>query len=97
VLALEYLNGGGASQALNLGSGEGTSVRSVIETVERVSGSRVRYEVGPARPGDPAVLVADARRAASVLGWRRQHAKLDGIIQTAWKWYARMLESELRS
>jgi len=96
VLALEYLNGGGASQALNLGSGEGTSVKTVIEEVERVSGNRVRYEVGPARPGDPAVLVADARRAAAVLGWSRTHQRLEGIIHTAWKWYARMLESELR-
>jgi UDP-arabinose 4-epimerase len=87
--ALDYLVGGGASAAFNLGTGRGHSVREVIETVERVGGTPVPRVASPRRAGDPPALVADARRAREVLGWTARFADLDVIIEHAWKWHAK--------
>ncbi len=74
-------------QALNLGNGDGFSVRQVIEAVARVSGRRPAVVEAPRRPGDPARLVASSARARAVLGWSPKHPELDSIIETAWKWH----------
>lgn len=87
VLALDHLARGGESTVLNLGTGTGHSVHEVRESVERVSGHRVPFVTVPRRPGDPDILVADASRAADVLGWVPEHRELDAIVQTAWKWH----------
>jgi UDP-glucose-4-epimerase GalE len=82
--ALEHLARGGASQALNLGTGQGSSVREVVQAVERVSGLPVPTRVGPRRPGDPAVLVASAAKAEAVLSWRASRSSLEQIAKDAW-------------
>jgi UDP-glucose 4-epimerase len=69
----------------NLGCGTGHSVLQVIESVERVSGSRVPYQIAARRPGDPAVLVAASDRARAG-GWRPRHEALDDIVRTAFVW-----------
>jgi UDP-glucose-4-epimerase GalE len=89
VLALERLRAGGGSLAVNLGSGEGYSVRQVIAAVERITGRRTPQRESPRRPGDPPVLTADPRLARELLGWVPQHSDLDTIIRTAWAWHAR--------
>ena len=86
VRALNYLLEGGENLAFNLGTGQGQSVREVIESVERVSGRKVPFKEGPRRLGDPPSLVADARLAEKVLGWRPQIPELDRIVETAWRW-----------
>jgi UDP-glucose-4-epimerase GalE len=89
VKAIDYLMRGGDSIALNLGTGQGHSVREVIAAAERVTGHRIpRREVGR-RAGDPPALVADPRRANDVLGWRPVMSDLDSIIKTAWAWHCR--------
>ncbi|MBY0506303.1 MAG: UDP-glucose 4-epimerase GalE [Bryobacteraceae bacterium] len=88
VTALGYLQGGGESIALNLGTGEGYSVREVIQAVERVSGKPVPVSEQPRRDGDSPSLVADARRARQVLGWEPKLSRLDDIVRTAWRWHA---------
>jgi UDP-arabinose 4-epimerase len=87
VRALGYLICGGASIALNLGAGEDHTVREVIGAAERIIGRTVPCRVAPRRAGDPAVLVADAGLAKSVLKWQPAHSALDTIINTAWKWH----------
>lgn len=87
VEALQYLRGGGATTAFNLGTGQGYSVREVIRAVERVSGRRVAVREMSRRPGDVPVLIADAAKASSVLGWRPGHSSLDRIVATAWRWH----------
>jgi UDP-arabinose 4-epimerase len=87
VLALDHLIAGGGSLVLNLGTGGGHSVREVIAAAERVSGRKVRHRAAPRRPGDPPVLVADARLAAERLGWRPRSSDLDTIIGTALAWH----------
>jgi UDP-glucose-4-epimerase GalE len=84
VLGVEYLDNG-SSTALNLGTGEGSSVREVISTIERVTGRRVPQRVAPRRQGDPPQLVADPSLAQKVLGWKARRS-LQDIVATAWKW-----------
>jgi UDP-arabinose 4-epimerase len=87
VLALLYLSSGGQSLGLNLGTGQGHSVREVIESVERVSGLSVPRHDAPRRAGDPPVLVADASRARELLGWEPRWVELDKIVETALRWH----------
>jgi UDP-glucose 4-epimerase len=61
-------------------------VQEVLDTVQRVTGRPVRAVDAPRREGDPARLVADARRARQVLGWTPRYADLDTIVAHAWTW-----------
>ena len=95
VLALDYLRRGGESAALNLGTGHGYSVREVIAAAERVTGRSVPRNESGRRPGDPPTLVADARKAASLLSWRPSLSGLDDILSTAWAWHAKKQQVRL--
>jgi UDP-glucose-4-epimerase GalE len=86
--ALEGLGNGTASQAINLGTGQGHSVRAVIETVNRVGGKKVPFDEAPRRAGDPPELVAAPGRAREVLEWSCRYAALEVIVEHAWKWHA---------
>ena len=86
-LALDYLRGGGASTAVNLGNGRGYSVLEVVEAARRVTGREIKVETQARRPGDPSHLVADAARARDLLGWQPRHPDLAGIIGSAWEWH----------
>jgi UDP-glucose 4-epimerase len=86
LLALEYLRNGAASNAFNLGNGDGFSVQQVIDTVSTVTNKKVRVNDGPRRLGDPARLVADAGKANKTLGWRPQFSDLNVIVSHAWAW-----------
>jgi UDP-glucose 4-epimerase len=85
VRALEHLAGGGRSLTVNLGTGRGSSVRDVIAAVGRAAGRAVPVVEAGRRPGDPAVVWADAGRAADLLGWRAR-AGLDEIAASAVSW-----------
>lgn len=85
--ALIYLKNGGKTDAFNLGTGAGFSVRQIIEAAERVTGKKIEAEIHPRRAGDPAELVADASRAFETLKWKPKHSTLEEILRTAWKWH----------
>ncbi len=71
----------------NLGNGAGYSVRQVIETARAVTGRDIPVREDPRRPGDAAILVADATRAREILGWRPRIPSLNDIIASAWEWH----------
>jgi UDP-glucose 4-epimerase len=85
LLALDKTETG--SGAYNLGSGSGSSNREIIESARRVTGREIRVVEEARRPGDPATLVASNERAKAELGWRIEHAELDEIIESAWRWH----------
>jgi UDP-arabinose 4-epimerase len=87
VLALERLLAGSENLFLNLGTGNGYSVKEVIAMVEQVSGRAVAARTAARRPGDPAELVAANGRAGDILGWKPQHSSLRNIIETALRWH----------
>jgi UDP-glucose 4-epimerase len=71
----------------NLGNGKGYSVRQVIDTVRKISGKDFKVIESPRRPGDPAVLTADATKAKKEFGWQPRYAELEKIVGTAWRWH----------
>ena len=89
VLALKYTADRTGFSAFNLGTGNGYSIKKIIETVKRVTNLAVATSQGPRRVGDPAELVASATKAGEVLGWTPQHSEIDTIVQTAWAWMRR--------
>lgn len=89
IAALEYLFKGGRTDAFNLGTGDGISVLELVDAVERITGKKLKVAMEARRPGDPAVLVADNRKAREILGWVPEKSSLDNIVETAWKWHSR--------
>ncbi len=71
---------------LNLGTGEGTSVKEIIDAAERVSGEKCKIVYAGRREGDPARLFADNTKAKDILGWNPQYMAIEDILQTAWSW-----------
>lgn len=86
VLALRHLRAGGESAAMNFGTGQGISVRGILDAAHKVTGCAVPHTVEGRRAGDPALLVADAGRARRVLGWEPRFADVESIVQSAWEW-----------
>ncbi|MEI6894519.1 MAG: UDP-glucose 4-epimerase GalE [Colwellia sp.] len=72
-------------QAINLGTGKGTSVLEIVNTFKEISGQEIPYKIVPRRAGDLATVYADASLANSLLGWQ---AKLDltAMIADTWRW-----------
>jgi len=85
VRALQHLEKGRDSLALNLGTGRGHSVLEVIQAAEAVTGRPVRRIMGPRRAGDPPVLVADVAQSQKVLEWKATRT-LAEIVSSAWNW-----------
>ena len=77
----------GDGRFYNLGIGRGYSVNEVVESARRVTGVDIPIEYGPRRPGDPAVLFADAGKIRRELGWSAQYTEIDPIVATAWNWF----------
>ena len=71
----------------NLGSGNGYSVREVIETARQVTGHSIPADELPRRSGDSARLVASSEKIRRELGWRPEHDNLHEIISSAWEWH----------
>ena len=86
LLALEYLDRGGESGPFNLGSGDGFSVKEIIDTARKVTGKPIPAKVEPRRAGDPSILIASNQKARQVLGWV-PHRGLEEIISDAWTWH----------
>ncbi len=85
ILALHALDRG--SRTYNLGSGQGFSVKEVIEMARKVTGHPIPAKVVARRPGDPAVLIAGSETIRRELGWQPRFPDLRTIIQTAWDWH----------
>ncbi|MGX0629802.1 UDP-glucose 4-epimerase [Corynebacterium afermentans] len=84
VLALEA-NSPGTHQIYNLGSGDGYSVREVVEVCREVTGHPIPAEVAPRRAGDPATLIASSEKMRKSLGWEPSRTDLRTIVEDAWE------------
>ena len=85
IMALRHL--GDCSLHYNLGNGKGYSVREVIETVRRVTGTDFKVIESQRRPGDAAVLVASSDLIREEIGWRPRHPDIASIVTSAWEWH----------
>ena len=75
-------------EAFNLGTGQGSSVKEVVDACRRVTGHAIGYQIAARRPGDPSRLVAAADHARKSLGWTPRFLELESTVATAWKWFA---------
>lgn len=87
IKALDYLLAGNPSQIINLGNGEGYSVLDIINAVKEVTKKDIKVNMCERRPGDPAKLIANNKKALSVLNWSPQYTYINQIIATAWNFY----------
>ncbi|OBQ60019.1 UDP-glucose 4-epimerase GalE [Mesorhizobium erdmanii] len=81
--ALQHLESGGQSLAVNLGTGRGVSIKEIIQAVSRITSRPVPAVFRPRRPGDPAELYADPGKARAHLGFVPQLSDIDTIVRTA--------------
>lgn len=77
----------GRFEAINLGTGRGTTVKEVIEACRKVTGHPIPTQVAPRREGDPAELFADAGLARRALNWQPRYMDIESIVQSAWNWH----------
>ncbi len=87
ILAVKYLMDGNPSDIFNLGNGVGHTVNEVIEAAKKVTGLPIKVIMADRRAGDPAVLIASSDKAKKILGWKPEHADIEDIIGSAWKWH----------
>ncbi|MGZ5279939.1 MAG: UDP-glucose 4-epimerase GalE [Pseudobdellovibrionaceae bacterium] len=78
-------------QAYNLGTGQGVSVREIIQSVEKVTKHKVSVEIGKRRAGDPPRLIASGEKAENELGWKPKHSSLENIVVTASRWHEKQI------
>ena len=83
--AFNYLKNGGKTDYFNLGTKEGNSVLEIIKTTEEVTGQKIKYQIKEKREGDPAILIADNKKAKEILNWQPKKT-LEYGIKTAYEW-----------
>jgi len=88
-VALNKLRSDGPSGIYNIGNGEGFTVKEVIDTVSKVTGKPIPFEIGAKRAGDPAVLVASPILIRNELDWYPKRSTLLEMVKSAWEWHRR--------
>ena len=81
--ALNYADSHQGAEAVNLGTGHGTSVLEIVKAFEKASGRPVPYKICPRRAGDIATCYADTKKAADLLGWRATR-NIDDMCRDGW-------------
>jgi UDP-glucose 4-epimerase len=94
LLALKHLLSEGESKAFNLGNGAGFSVRQVIAEAQELTRLKIPIQECPRRAGDPPCLVASSQRIREELGWTPAYSDLKTIIQDAWNFEQRRIDTE---
>lgn len=87
VLGLKWLQEGRGSRVFNLGTGEGFSVREVVQNAEQVTKKSIPMIEGARRPGDSTKLLSGSSRAVSELGWSATRSNMKQMIMDAWRWH----------
>lgn len=85
ILALNILKRN-ESGIFNLGNGNGFSVLEIINSAEKITGTKISYRIAKRRLGDPASVVASAQKARNILGWEPEYTDINRIISSAWDW-----------
>lgn len=83
--AIEYSAGADGCQAINVGTGNGITVRELVAAYERACGRPLPVEIAPRRPGDVASSYARTDKAADLLGWRAK-LDVDAMCTSSWHW-----------
>lgn len=90
IAACRHLLDGGASDQVNVGTGQGYSVSEIVKAVQECADSEVPLEYGPRRAGDPPILVSDTTKARTLLNLKPEHSDLKNIVETAYGWFSKI-------
>ena len=96
ILAYKKLKQDSKTASYNLGNGKGFSVKQVIDMVEKVTGLVVPFIIDSRRVGDPPILIADSSKARVELSWNPVDSSLENIVESAWLWYKKMMERDIK-
>ena len=88
IKAVEHLFSGGTSDILNLGTGTGDSVLSIVKKVEEITGKTIKIESGPPREGEYATIYADISKAQKILQWSPTRTIHDSVTSLV-SWYSK--------
>ena len=94
LLGLKWLQDGKSSRAFNLGTGNGFSVREVLDQAKNITNQEVFVLEGSKRPGDCTKLVSGSSRIIAELGWSAERSNLKQMITDAWRWHQKGSYSE---
>jgi len=84
IKAIDFLKKYQGYEVFNVATGQGSSINEVISAAEKVTGKKLKFQTGPRRPGDPAILVCDPAKIKDKMDWQAQYS-LNDIIQSAWE------------
>jgi len=87
IKALQILYKSNLHETINLGTGRETSVKNIVEEVEKISKRKIPIRYCDRRPGDPPILIAETDKAKTLLEWEPKYSDLDSIVKTAWNWH----------
>ena len=87
--ALDYLRKGHGSEIFNLGSGDGFSVKEIIDVARKVTGHAIPAVIAARRAGDPSTLIASSEKAERLLGWKPKYNDVETIVKDAWNWHSK--------
>lgn len=87
--ALDYLRQGHGSEIFNLGSGDGFSVKEIIDVARKVTGHEIPAVIAARRAGDPSTLIASSEKAERLLGWKPKYNDVETIVKDAWNWHSK--------
>lgn len=91
-LSFEYLKKEQKSDVFNLGTKNGASVKEIFELAKETTKKEIKYEIVQKREGDPAILIADNKKAKEKLGWQNQ-ISIKESIKKAYEWHKKSYNS----
>jgi len=86
LVSAEYLFKNNQSDIFNCGYGKGFSVKEVIETYNKFLEKKIKYKIGPKRPGDSKLVVANPDKFNKIMNWQPKFNNLEYILKTAYEW-----------
>lgn len=91
-MALDYISEKKENLTINLGTGNGITVKEMLETAERITGKKINAEFVSRRAGDPAVVTASAEKAKELLGWKTKYSNVDTLVSSTWNAYKKFYD-----
>ena len=91
LVSAEYLIKNNKSNIFNCGYGKGFSVKEVIQTFNLLLDKKIKFKIGPRRPGDSKQVVADPNKFMRTLSWKPKYNDLKYILKTAYEWEKKLI------
>ena len=86
LISAEYLIKNKKSNIFNCGYGKGFSVKEVLKTYNEILDNKIKFKVGPRRPGDNELVIADPNKLIKTMSWKPKYNDLKYILKTAYDW-----------